>query len=358
MASRGRGAGRLAGVALLAALGLPGQGAALTFQVNIDSSALAGQPGKIAFDLTSPDPTESVANLTALTYDATLGSTETVGGQSTGGLFQNDPASGVVIQDFAIGTGSVHIPQFFTSLALNLTWGTQFAFTLSLPDSGAPGAIPDMFAIYLLDPATGLPLYATGDPLGTAALFAVSVDAAGACLFLPAVAQVPVTLSVMNEIGEPFNACIGGGIALGKSRIVFGKKPGRDSFGVAASFSTSVPIDPAAGAARLVLLQNGVQLLGADTTALKPNKSKKRYQGKGTGVKKLVLTTKDRVQWKLTANGAKLDLSPANTGGPVDLGLRFETATQASASGFSPAGSGTFNGSGTFHRKKKKLLFP
>jgi hypothetical protein len=333
--------------------------AALTFQVSIDSSSLAGTPGKIAFDLTSPDPAQNSVTIFSLSTDATLGTPQTTGGQVTGGLFQNDPSGATMIPDVARGVGGVDVPEFYTSLVLNLTWGTRLSFTLDVTQNATPGASPDLFALYLLDPSTGLPLYATGDPLGTSALFAVSIDAAGACLFLPASTSVPAKLVVMNEISEPFNACIEGGLTLGKSKITFSKKRGKDAFALKASFTGGVALDPSAGGAVLALSRDGAEILSTTVPAVKGDRKKRRFRGHGrAGLKSIVLATKDKKTWTLQARGSKLDLTPINSGTNEMIGVHLETHTAAGASGISPAGSATFNGGGEFKRRKRTLTFP
>ena len=335
-------------------------GGAFTFQVTIDSSSVVGQAGKIAFDLTNADPVENSVSLTTpqFTGGGAITGKETNGGQSIGGLFDNtgDPTS---IQDFAVGTGGVHLPEFYTSLVIDVTWGMKTTFTLQANEGSTPGSIPDLLAVYLLDPTTNVPLYATGDPLGTGALFAVAFDESGGCLFLPEASAVPVKLALMNEIGEPFNTCIEGGLKLGKSTLTFARKTGRDAFAVQGTLVSPIALDLAAGGGTFFLTRNGAQFFSDAASAFKKNKKETKFTGKGTGgLKALQITTKDHTTFMLKARGAKVDLSAANTGANETIGVGIQSRTTKSASGVSPAGSATFTGDGAFRRKKKQLKFP
>jgi len=356
MGRRWHGAAVLLGaIALLAATA--GRAAAQFFQVSIDSTAVTGTAGKVAFDLISSDPAANSVFVSDITTDATLGVPETRGGQSTGGLFQNDPTS-VSMNDFSIQAGGVQSPEFYTTLVLNLTWGTSLAFTLNFTGVANTGPIPDLFALYLLDPATGLPLYPTADPLGTSAILVVSMDPTGPCLFLPLGDAPQVKLAVQNEIAEPFNACVQGGLVIGKSKIKFSKKDGRDTFSVKTTFVSDTPLDPGAAPGGFFLLRSGTALVAAPGQTLKGNKKKTRFQGGGGGLKRLLLlSSKDQKQWSVKASGAG-DLSLADTGANETLAVRLDSHTAASSSGFAPAGAATFGGSGEFKRKKRVLRFP
>jgi hypothetical protein len=350
-------------LALAGFLVAAGTVAASTFQVMIDSKSLAGQPGKIALDLTNPDPAENTVTINTPTFTGGGGITakETSGGQTTGGLFDNMPNEATIIQDFAIASGGVRRAEFYTNLTLDVTWGASVSFTVDVSENATPGAIPDLFALYLLNPTTGQPLYATGDPLGTGAVFAVAITTDGACLFLPTAAGVPVTLVVNNEIGQAFTSCVQGGLNLGRSSLTFARKAGRDQFAVNATFLTTVPIDPLVPTDGFFLARGGVRLLNAQGLTLKakgkPRPGKKTtYTGKGGGVRRLTLTTKDQQTWRLQVSGAKVDLSAANTGTDETIALGLESHTPAISGG--KPGQGTFVGSGTFKRKRTQLKFP
>jgi hypothetical protein len=163
---------------------------------------------------------------------------------------------------------------------------------------------------------------------------------------------------VQNEIGEPFQACVQGGIGLGRSVIAFSKKAGRDRFNVKASFVTTVALDLAPGGT-FFLSRNGTQFFSDDAAALKPNKKQTRFAGKGSaGLKRLKLRTKDKLTWSLVATGAKTDLSAVNTGTDETVEVGIQSHTAATPSGISPAGVAIFGGGGTFGRSKRQLKYP
>jgi hypothetical protein len=65
---------------------------------------------------------------------------------------------------------------FFNEFLQELTLGDTIRFTLNLTEQRASGSpTPDSFSFFLLD-ASWSPLFATTDPLGSNALFAVDLD--------------------------------------------------------------------------------------------------------------------------------------------------------------------------------------
>jgi len=142
---------RSALIALGMLLGLVVECHALTtYSVSIDSTALSGQNGKLAFDLTGGDA--AVANNTA-----------TVGSFVTDGTLGN--SAGFALTD----------TDFFNEVLRDITFGTSLSFTLNLSENNtAPGF--DQFSFFLLNTADFLPLFDTTDPLGAGALFAIDLN--------------------------------------------------------------------------------------------------------------------------------------------------------------------------------------
>jgi hypothetical protein len=149
--------------------------AAAIFDVTINSVAVAGQTGGVAFDFFANSPPSS-NQLFILNFatNGTMGLLET-----EGGLVEGDLVLGLNPSPFTrIAGGS-----FFNEALVTLQrFGTQTTFTLSFTENPpAPGGIPDSFAFYILN-SEGLPLFPTTDPLGTDALFAFEFGAGGGLL--------------------------------------------------------------------------------------------------------------------------------------------------------------------------------
>jgi hypothetical protein len=120
------------------------------YAVSIDTSALAGQNGTLAFDLLGGDA--AVANNTA-----------TVGSLATNGTLSD--SAGFALVDAG----------FFNEVLRDITFGTTLSFTLQLTENNTPPGL-DQFSFFLLDSATLLPLGSTTDPTGADALFAIDID--------------------------------------------------------------------------------------------------------------------------------------------------------------------------------------
>lgn len=165
--------------------------AVTTYDVTIDTSAVSGKNGQLAFDFTKSDPAFNAVDILNFSTDGTLGLPETQGGLVEGDLILgSNPAPHTRIN------GGF----FFNELVLNLKpFGTSITFTLQLTENHTPGQIPDQFALFLLD-ESGLPLFSTSDPLGADALFAVDITGvAGGDLsvFSPTVFTPPTTLKII-----------------------------------------------------------------------------------------------------------------------------------------------------------------
>ena len=159
------------------------------FNVSINTSAIAGTQGKVAFDYLVNDPPSGhhLEILNIVTNSKTAALPETEGGLVEGNVIlppyttPGAPLSG--FPGFAeIGGGS-----FFNELILNLTFGTSLAFEVHVPEYLISG-IPDQFSLFLLNSAY-LPMFPTSDPTGANALFVVDIlgpDSVSALAFGPA----------------------------------------------------------------------------------------------------------------------------------------------------------------------------
>lgn len=133
------------------------------FDVAIDTAALTGTPAQLAFDLTSSDLATNDATITGFTTDGSLGTASTTDGPVTGAL---------------PGTTTIADTALFNELLQDLTLGNTIAFTLTLTENRTGGGLPDQFALFLLDAASGMSLVSTSDPTGANALFAVDITGA------------------------------------------------------------------------------------------------------------------------------------------------------------------------------------
>ncbi len=127
------------------------QSHALTvYTVSINSTALSGQTGTLAFDLINGDAAaaNNTATISSLTTNGTLGN-----------------AMGFALTD----------TDFFNEVLRDITFGTSLSFTLQLTENRvAPGV--DQFSFFLLNAAGSMPLFATSDPLGASSLFAIDIS--------------------------------------------------------------------------------------------------------------------------------------------------------------------------------------
>ena len=114
------------------------------YHISIDTSAVEGQPGKLALDLTSNRLRTNRTDIFSFTTDGKLTLPETQGGLISGDLVERrNPAP------FTRIAGD----QFLNELQLNFErFGKQINFSINVSESGPAGnAIPDQFAVYLLD---------------------------------------------------------------------------------------------------------------------------------------------------------------------------------------------------------------
>lgn len=113
------------------------------YQIVIDTSSIAGQQGKIAFDLTSNRLRTNRADLVNFSTDGKLSLPET-----QGGLVSGDLIAGRMPAPFTRIGGN----QFFNELLLNFErFGERISFSINVSESSPGESVPDQFALYLLD---------------------------------------------------------------------------------------------------------------------------------------------------------------------------------------------------------------
>ncbi len=162
------------------------------YSVSIDTSAVSGTAGVLAFDLTSNDGGMNQVIILNFSTDGVLGLPETEGGLVAGDLILGlNPAP----------LTRIHDKFFFNALGVRfMSFGTKIAFTLQLSQNPPdPSQLPDEFALYLLD-VSELPLFGTSDHLGSNALFSICItgEAQGRLnVFSPTVLQPPSTLAIV-----------------------------------------------------------------------------------------------------------------------------------------------------------------
>ncbi len=147
----------------------PAPARATLLHVTLDTSVLSGVAANLAFDFIGNDGI--AGNNTVVVSDfytsGTLGNSS-----SLGGVLATHPSPP---GPFPIALTDT---LFFNEFLQELTLGATVSFTLNLTEQWASGSLlPDSFAFFLLDSALS-PLFATTDPLGLDALFAVDMDGA------------------------------------------------------------------------------------------------------------------------------------------------------------------------------------
>jgi hypothetical protein len=161
------------GIVALFTLTTPSFGDAIE-NVTINTSAIAGTAGEIAFDFTNNNPGDGnvVTILNFAAPSATLGLPTTQGGLVSGDLILGlNPAPFTDIESSF----------FFNELNVTFTkFASTVTFTLQVSAIPPPMATPPAeFALFLLN-SSGLPLFPTSDPSGVDALFTVDVTGAPA----------------------------------------------------------------------------------------------------------------------------------------------------------------------------------
>lgn len=151
------GGSRLGGVAF--AVPLPSD-------VFLNTSGLFGTAAQLAFDLIDRDGVaNNSATISGFTTDATL----------VGSALCDPPDS--CVGGPLPASITISDTDSFNELLQGITLRSFIAFRLELTTYFATGAtVPDAFSFLILDPATGLPLVTTDDPLDADQLFQVSIN--------------------------------------------------------------------------------------------------------------------------------------------------------------------------------------
>jgi len=142
--------------ALTMALLLPTLAQAVPVRVTINTQALAGVPGQLAFDLVDGGDPHTIVDVSAFVSDSSLGSVTRTGAVT------GDLTTRVKFTDNA----------FFNELLQDIVFGSALSFVLDASTlAPVSNSFPDGFSLFLLDPATGNSLITTTDPTGPNALF-------------------------------------------------------------------------------------------------------------------------------------------------------------------------------------------
>ena len=145
------------------ALGSVTNSLATLIDVTVDTTALTGQTGSLAFDLINGGYAfTNISTISSFSTDGMLGTVASTSGDVTGIL----PAQAILDTASAL----------FNELNQNITFGTQFSFTLNVTSNGPSiGNTPDAFTLFLLN-SSGNPIPNTNDPTGSNALFLFNID--------------------------------------------------------------------------------------------------------------------------------------------------------------------------------------
>jgi hypothetical protein len=184
------------------------------YEVELDTTAVMGQPGALEFVVTSPRGMVTTGSIRNFHHDGiALDDVETAG-HVEGGLVNGDHLSET---KFAATTYlSLDEDRFLIRLYLPFTsYGTFITFSVELTPRYMPpdGSLPDELAFYLFDSA-GEPLFSTADQLGSDAIFGISANGTSPGypeVFEPAflenqsliTLEVPVVCSGTSTTGQP-----------------------------------------------------------------------------------------------------------------------------------------------------------
>ncbi|CDH44513.1 hypothetical protein BN874_170036 [Candidatus Contendobacter odensis Run_B_J11] len=141
---------------------------ATTLQFSLNTAALNGTAASLAFDFIGNDGLAG-NNTVVVSNFYTSG---TLGNNSfSGGIAVTHPSPPGPFPVTLTDSG------FFNEFLQELTLGDTVSFTLNLTEqlASSGSSTPDSFSFFLLD-ASLLPLFATSDPLGADALFAVDIN--------------------------------------------------------------------------------------------------------------------------------------------------------------------------------------
>jgi len=139
---------------------------ATTFKITVDTTPIKGQSGFVVFDFVGGNPVpKNTATISSFATDATLGAAT---------------PSGAVTGTLTPGPLSFSDSDFLNEWNQAATFGARMSFQLSVSTNSVPGGIPDGFSFYLLD-KNEIP-FATTDPTGADALFAVDINSSNPAL--------------------------------------------------------------------------------------------------------------------------------------------------------------------------------
>ncbi len=151
--------GRMIRVIAFLVATLPTTSYAAPTHVTVDTSALSGTTGSLAFDFLDGGTPANTVTLSDFTSDGTLG-TSTPTGDVSGAL---------------PGTVTLGDSEFFNEYLQGFTFGGSLSFTFDTTGSPAdPTSFPDAFSFFLLD-SSGMPVPTTSDPTGANALLLYNV---------------------------------------------------------------------------------------------------------------------------------------------------------------------------------------
>lgn len=140
---------------------LPSFTHASVYKVSIDTSTLSGTAAQLALDFIDGGLPNNTITVSSFATTGTLGATASLG-DVTGAL---------------PGTVTLGDADFFNEHMADILLGTSISFIFT-PTANPPDvmSLPDAFSLFLLDPLSGLPLFATTDPTGADALFHLDID--------------------------------------------------------------------------------------------------------------------------------------------------------------------------------------
>jgi hypothetical protein len=197
--------------AVVASVAHNASAAGTLYDVDLDTTAVMGQPGAVEFVVTSPRGMVTYGSIHSFRHDGIAFDDVETAGHVEGGIVNGDHLSGTQIA--ATTYLSLDEDRFLIRLYIPFTsYGTFIRFSVELTPRYIPpdGSLPDELAFYLFD-STGEPLFSTADQLGSDAVFGISAN--GTSPGYPEVFE-PAFLENQSQInlGVPVN-CAGASTA-------------------------------------------------------------------------------------------------------------------------------------------------
>jgi hypothetical protein len=205
---------------------LPICAVAAPLMVTVNTEALSGMEGLLAFDLIDGGPSTSDVTISGFISNGNLGTT-TASGAVTGQL------PGIV---------KFSDTEFFNELTQQIAFGTSLSFIFDTATRApATGSFPDSFALFILDPLTGRSLFPSSDPSGSDALLLWSSDLPNAMTLYDA-AGVQISVAAVPEPGT-ISLLLMGGMLLVMRRIHWQRRAAASqiTFGCAAAICRGSP---------------------------------------------------------------------------------------------------------------------